>query len=41
MGSGGIHLETGGGEEAWDVEQTEGGWGCREGNGIYSVKIIN
>jgi hypothetical protein len=25
-----------GGEEVWDVEQTEGGWGV--GNGIWSVK---
>ena len=24
-GSGGIHVETGGGEEVWDVEQSEGG----------------
>jgi hypothetical protein len=34
---GGIHMEIGwGGEEVWDVEQTEGGWGV--GNGIWSVK---
>jgi hypothetical protein len=26
-----------GGEEVWDVEQSEGGW-IREGNGIWSVK---
>ena len=31
-------METGGGwEEAWDVEQLEGGWGG-VGNGIWSVK---
>jgi hypothetical protein len=24
---GDIHGETGGGEEVWDVEQSEGGWG--------------
>jgi hypothetical protein len=36
---GGIHVETGlGGEEVWDVEQSEGGWGGGEGNGIWSVK---
>jgi hypothetical protein len=40
MGVGGIHMETGwGGEEVWDVEQTEGGWGA--GNEIWSVKKIN
>ena len=34
---GDIHVEMGwGGEEVWDVEQTEGGWGA--GNGIWSVK---
>ena len=28
MGCGGdIHMETGGGEDVWDVEQLEGGWG--------------
>jgi hypothetical protein len=40
---GGIHVETGcGGEEVWDVEQSEGGRG-RMGNGIWSCKkwIIN
>ena len=26
-----------GGEEVWDVEQSEGGWGGAE-NGIWSVK---
>jgi hypothetical protein len=26
-----------GGEEVWDVEQSEGGWGGA-GNGIWSVK---
>jgi hypothetical protein len=27
-GGGGIHMEMGwGGEEVWDVEQSEGGWG--------------
>ena len=31
-------LETAwGGEEVWDVEQSEGGWGGA-GNGIWSVK---
>ena len=30
MGVGGIHVETGwGGEEEWDVEQSEGGLGTR------------
>ena len=30
-------METGlGGEEVWNVEQSEGGWGA--GNGIWSVK---
>jgi hypothetical protein len=24
----GIHVETGGGEEVWDVEHSEGGCGC-------------
>ena len=27
-----------GGEEVWDVEQLDGGWGGA-GNGIWSVKI--
>jgi hypothetical protein len=27
-----------GGEEVWDVEQSEGGWGGA-GNGIWSVKM--
>ena len=36
--SGGIRMEMGwGGEEVWDVEQSEGGWGGA-GNGIWSVK---
>jgi hypothetical protein len=30
VGWGGIHMETGGGEEVWDVEQSEGGWGGME-----------
>ena len=31
-------METGcGGEDVWDVEQSEGRWG-RAGNGIWSVK---
>jgi hypothetical protein len=31
-------VETGwGGEEVWDVEQSEGGWGGA-GNGICSIK---
>jgi hypothetical protein len=35
-GGGGIHVEMGwGGEEVWDVEQLEGGWG--DGNRIWSV----
>jgi hypothetical protein len=29
---GGIHVETGGGEEVWDVEQLEGGWEGGEWN---------
>jgi hypothetical protein len=29
---GGIFIETGGGKEVWDVEQSEGGWGGREWN---------
>jgi hypothetical protein len=33
VGSGGIHVETGWGEEeVWDVEQSEGRWGGREWN---------
>ena len=36
MGSGGIHMERGGGEEVWDVEQSEGGWGLV--SGIWGVK---
>ena len=37
-GGWGIHVETGSrGEERWDVEQLEGGWGGA-GNGIWSVK---
>jgi hypothetical protein len=35
---GGIHMETGVGEEVWDVEQSEGRW--KVGNGIWSVKNI-
>lgn len=37
---GDIHMEMGwSGEEVWDVEQSEGGWGWgRAGNGIWSVK---
>jgi hypothetical protein len=34
-------VEQGGREELWDVEQLEGGWGERSGNGIWSVKKIN
>jgi hypothetical protein len=30
-------VEAGSGEEAWDVEQSEGGWGG-VGNEIWSVK---
>ena len=38
MGGGGIHVETGwDGEEVWDVEQSEDGWGEVE-NGIWNVK---
>ena len=33
MGNGVIQVETGDGEEMWDVEQSEGGWGGVE-NGI-------
>jgi hypothetical protein len=36
VGGEGIHVETGGGEEVWDVESSEGG--CRAENGIWSVK---
>ena len=37
-GGGSIHVEMGwGGEEVWDVEQSEGGWG-KAGIGIWSVK---
>ena len=33
---GDIHVETEwGGEEVWDVEQLEGGWGGGAGNGIW------
>ena len=28
---GDIRMETGGREEVWDVEQSEGGWGVRNG----------
>ena len=31
------HGDSVGGEEVWDVEQSEGGWGGA-GNGIWSVK---
>jgi hypothetical protein len=31
-----IHVETRGGEEVWDVEQSEGVWG--KGNKICSIK---
>jgi hypothetical protein len=34
--AGGIHVETAGWEEVWDVEQSEGGW--VSGDGIWSVK---
>jgi hypothetical protein len=38
VAGGGIHVEMGwGGEEVWDVEQLDGGWG-RVGNGIWNVK---
>jgi hypothetical protein len=30
-----IHMETGGGEEVWDIEQSEGRWGQDK---IWSVK---
>jgi hypothetical protein len=29
MGDGDIHVETGLGEEVWDMEQSKGGWGRR------------
>jgi hypothetical protein len=36
----GIHVEMEwGGEEVWNVEQSEGKMGGRVGNGIWSVKI--
>jgi hypothetical protein len=38
VGGGDIHVEAGwGGEEVWDVEQSEGGWEGA-GNEIWSVK---
>ena len=37
-GVGDIIMETGGGEEVWDMEQLEGGSGAGEGNKIWSVK---
>jgi hypothetical protein len=38
VGGGDIHVETGwGGEEVWDVEQSEGGWGGVV-NGIWRLK---
>jgi hypothetical protein len=37
VGSGDIFVETGYGEEVWDVEQSEGGLGVG-GNKIWSVK---
>jgi hypothetical protein len=36
VGGGGIHMETGGGEEVWDVEQS----GRGAGNGLWNIKII-
>jgi hypothetical protein len=43
VGGEGFHVETGletglGGEEVWDVEQLDGGWGGA-GNGISSIKM--
>jgi hypothetical protein len=35
VGYGDIQVETGGGKEVWDVEQSEGGWG---GDKIWSIK---
>ena len=37
MGGWGTHMETGGGEEVWDLKQLKGGLGGA-GNGIWSVK---
>jgi hypothetical protein len=37
VGGSSIQVEAGSGEEAWDVEQSEGGWGG-VGNEIWSVK---
>jgi hypothetical protein len=34
----GIHMETGGGEKVWDVEQYEGGTEWVRGNKIWNVK---
>jgi hypothetical protein len=34
-------METGNGEEVWDVEQLEGGPGWGAGNKICSVKNLN
>ena len=40
VGSGSIHMETGlGGEELWDVEQSEVGCG-RAGNGIWNPQYL-
>jgi hypothetical protein len=41
VGGGDIHVETGGGggEEVWDMEQSEGGLWGGAGNGIQSVKM--
>jgi hypothetical protein len=36
LGGRDIHMKMGWGEEVWDEEQSEGGWGT--GNGIWSVK---
>jgi hypothetical protein len=38
LGGESIHVEKGGGgEEVWDMEQSEGRWGG-VGNGIWSIK---
>jgi hypothetical protein len=41
VGDGDIHVERGGGEEVWDVEQSESEWGgVWEWNMEYKNKLI-
>jgi hypothetical protein len=40
MGGGDIHVETEGGEEVWDVEQSEGGLGGSIKYGVIKNKLI-